>query len=484
MTTQDYTSRVNKETLTLQKLINNCLDSNGAHILYMYNEYDKYIANAIDFIAGGIDKADKIILVESQEFIDTVKEKLLLKGYSKNQLQSISYICSSGYYLSDCKFNAENSFQNLVKILKPNIDKNLMTRIWGQVLVKNSLVYELRMYECECDKFMGGKSVISVCSYNALTTSSLIQNEMLKVHKYLMVDDQIEKSPFYNQNHLLTISDSERDRLLKIERENKILKKKNQRLLVDNARQKEREEHLKVAKLNAEKANYMKNIFLSQISHDLRTPLNNIKGYSQIMLLDNNKKNYRYNVQKILYASNHLLQLIEEILDFSAMESGKISINLEPIYLKTFLDNCVSSIFDTNNSDITVEIEYIDDNLFIEADPLRLNQVITNLLNNAIKYNKPSGKVCVYVEYDKKIEEIKLYFKDTGIGIQSDELELIFEPFYRSKTCISKWKGTGLGLAIVAQLTKLMNGKYGVISEVGIGTTFWVSFNKGLRKTT
>ncbi|MFC0469013.1 ATP-binding protein [Halalkalibacter kiskunsagensis] len=475
MSAQDYTSGVNKKALSLQEQINNCVDSNGAHILYMFNEYDKYINNAIHYIAEGIDKDDKIILVESQEFIDAVKEKLLLKGYSNNQLKSISHICNSDYYLSDREFNAENCFQNLVKTLKPNIDKKLMTRIWGQVLVKNSLVYELRMYECECDKFMGGESVLSVCSYNSLTTPSVIQNEMLKVHKYLMIDDQIEKSPFYNQNHLLTISDSERDRLLKIERENKLLKKKNQRLLVDKARQKEREKHLKLAKLNAEKANYMKNIFLSQMSHDLRTPLNTIQGYSQIMLLDNNKKNYQYNVQKILYASKHLLQLIEEILDFSAMESGKISINLENIHLKTFINNCVSSIFNTNNSDITVEIENIDDNIFIEADPLRLNQVITNLVNNAIAYNKPSGKVCIYVEYDQNNEEIKLYFKDTGIGIQSDELELIFEPFYRSKTCMSKWKGTGLGLAIVAQLTKQMNGKYGVISEVDIGTTFWVS---------
>ncbi|MFC0560654.1 ATP-binding protein [Halalkalibacter alkalisediminis] len=482
MESRESPSAVLTEFYTLPQLTNSSLIENGAHIIYMFNESTKYISNAIHFITEGLTKGHLIILIESEEFFNEINKQLIQQGYSEQDLKTITYIDQMRQYSNNKQFEADHSFQSLLKLLKPTIDPYRTTRLWGQVLAKDALLSELRKYECDCDEFMGGENVISVCAYNALFTPSYIQNEMLKVHGYFMTDEQIEKSPFYNKKNLLAMSPSEKARLQNIENENQRLKKKNSRLLKEKAYQQEREQILYEAKRHAENANAMKTTFLSQMSHDLRTPLNIIQGYAQILMLEGSHQRLQKNIQKIFGASNDLLKLIEEILDFSAIEAGKVTINKEPIHLKTFIDNSVSAIFDFNHSDIMIKVDHIDDNLYIEADRLRLTQVITNLLTNAIKYNQPHGEISVFIDFDELREEIKIHVKDTGIGISDSELHLIFDPFYRSETSKSKWKGTGIGLAIVSQLTNKMNGSYGVTSEEGNGSNFWVSF-KGFAST-
>lgn len=240
--------------------------------------------------------------------------------------------------------------------------------------------------------------------------------------------------------------------------------------------------YLELEKLNAEKSNKAKNQFLSQMSHDLRTPLNTIQGYSQIIMMNKLDNDLKRKINKIFDASEHLLKLMEEILDFSVIDTGEININKEEVHLKPFLENCVDALLEINQSDITIHLEEIDKDLFIKVDPNRFNQIITNLVNNAIKYNKPNGKVTIGCHYDGKNQDIRVYIADTGFGILDDKLDAIFEPFYRSKENRNKRKGTGLGLAIVAQLTKRMNGQYGVKTEAGIGSEFWVSFKGKITK--
>jgi signal transduction histidine kinase/AmiR/NasT family two-component response regulator len=474
--TGNINNRMKNKRLTLQQLINNYLGKSGAHILYMFNEYNQYINNALTYISEGLDSGEKIIVIEDQRFFTMIKNKLFIKGYTELLIQSITFIDSSDFYFYNNKFSALNSSDTLLNLLNPDMDDEIRTRIWGQVLVDSSDISELRRYESSCDEYMSGKNLISVCSYNALTTPSFVQNELLKVHEYLMVDDEIEKSPFYNEEYLLDFSNKERKRLRKLEKENDWLRKRNETLLIDKARQNEREKYLEIAKVTAEKENNAKSAFLSQMSHDLRTPLNTIQGYLQIILMSEDNKNLQKNIRKIFNASERLLKLIEEILDFTVIDSGRINIKKEKVQLKSFLENAVDSILEINNSDISIQLREIEENIYIEIDPLRFSQIITNLLNNAIKYNRPKGKIIIYCDYNEESEEIKINITDTGIGIEREEIDLIFEPFYRSKRNMDNWKGTGLGLAIVAQLTRRMNGKYGLITEKGNGSTFWVSF--------
>ncbi|GAE26738.1 sensory box histidine kinase/response regulator [Halalkalibacter wakoensis JCM 9140] len=468
----------NPATLTLQKLTRNLLDRESAHIIYMFSEYDQYVNNALAYISDGLNNGDKILVFEDQTFYYTLIKKLQLSGYTREDIQSITFQCSTTYYGTGEGFSADKTLEILHDFVEDNVEKGIRTRIWGQVQVQDMSISELRKYECQCDKFFSGKNFISICTYNGLLTPAYLQNELLKVHEYLMVDQQLERSPFYHQSYVTNLSDSEVERLKKLESENDELRRKNERLLVKQARQKEREKFLDLARENAEKANIEKSAFLSQMSHDLRTPLNTIQGYIQVIQMNENDAELQWKINRIYQASEQLLKLIEEILDFTVIDSGKVNLNKELIKLKSFLHNCVDSILETPKHDIQLHLEKIPDDFYVEADPVRLNQIIMNLLTNAIKYNQPFGVVNIFCSFNEYSNEIQIHIKDNGIGIEQKELDLIFEPFYRSKRTMDNWEGTGLGLAIVAQLTKRMNGTYGVTSEIGKGSTFWVSFKK------
>lgn len=214
------------------------------------------------------------------------------------------------------------------------------------------------------------------------------------------------------------------------------------------------------------------------MSHDLRTPLNTIQGYAQILMMKEMDKAHHDKIAKMYHASEQLLQLIEEVLDFTAIDMGNITINKEAIPLEPFLQECVESLLETKTTTIDIQLEYMKEDIYIEADPLRLNQIIMNLLDNAIKYNTPNGAVNIYCNVDEEDKTVTINVKDNGHGINAKDKQVIFGPFYRSEAHLKNWKGSGLGLAIVAKLTTKMNGSYGVESSEGIGSTFWVSFKK------
>ncbi|WP_121663417.1 ATP-binding protein [Metabacillus litoralis] len=465
------------ESVPFLKEFTNNLDGKGAHILYMFNDEKKYLEHAYQFISQGIQHQDKILFVEEKSVYKTLSDLLVSSGYSEEEMNLVDYMPVDDFYLSEKGFEADESFKQLKEILQINVEKGIRTRTWGQVLADDSSISEIRNYESQVDRLLQGSNTISVCAYNAFITPAFFQNELLKIHEYVMVDEAIEKSPFYHTKYI-SFSAAERERVQQLETENNLLKKKNEELLIGNARQMEREKFLELEKLNAEKANLAKTVFLSQMSHDLRTPLNTIQGYSQILLMNKNYPDLNQKISRIYNASEQLLNLIEEILDFTAIDTGRVNIHKEEIQVKSFLEDCVGSILETNTSDIDIHLEGVPSELFIEADPVRFTQIITNLLDNALKYNRTNGTVHIYCDEETDSEEVKINVKDSGIGIEQEDLDLIYEPFYRSKNTMNNWKGTGIGLAIVSQLTKRMNGNYGVTTEKGKGSTFWVSFKK------
>jgi PAS domain S-box-containing protein len=234
------------------------------------------------------------------------------------------------------------------------------------------------------------------------------------------------------------------------------------------------------AKNDAEKANQAKSQFLSNMSHELRTPLNAVLGFTQLLDMDESdplsetKKEYVMEIEK---AGHHLLELINEVLDLTKVESGKSTISMEPVFVGDIMNETLSMLMPlANDRDLTVETRECEcRKLYIEADYMRLKQVLINLLSNAVKYNKEHGKINYYCE--RIDDKLRFHIIDTGIGIPSDELKNIFHPFHRLSQSSQTVQGTGIGLTLVKQLTEMMNGRIRVESELGQGSHFYFDMN-------
>lgn len=238
------------------------------------------------------------------------------------------------------------------------------------------------------------------------------------------------------------------------------------------------------ANKEAQKANKAKIDFLSKMSHELRTPMNSILGFGQLLQMGELTPVQEKGVQHILDSGKHLLNLINEVLDISRIESGRISISVEPIEVYEIINEIKDSLlFSANQKNINL-ISQLNNTVpvYIRADRQRLKQVLINLTNNAIKYNNDGGKVTISVDSKPVSEDgytpIRISVTDTGWGIDEKDLERIFIPFERIGAEKSNVEGTGLGLAVVKQLVDLMGGKVGVKSEPGKGSTFWIELQQ------
>ncbi|MDE6407550.1 MAG: response regulator [Anaeroplasmataceae bacterium] len=245
----------------------------------------------------------------------------------------------------------------------------------------------------------------------------------------------------------------------------------------------QQKEILELALTEAKKANIAKDSFLSNMSHDMRTPMNAILGYTEIASRNlQNQTKLEDCLTKINQASHLLLDIINKALDFSKFESGKVGLTLENCNLLDFiqnLHNSYTSSIQQKNIQFVLDIASIQ-NPNILCDVQKLNQLLSHVLNNAIKYTHNNGTVSFTIKEkktsDKNISEYVFIIKDTGIGIHKDFIAKIFDPFEREKnTTISKIVGTGLGLAITKHIVDLMKGTIDVNSQVGVGTEFIIN---------
>ncbi|WP_409303045.1 ATP-binding protein [Peribacillus sp. SCS-155] len=226
------------------------------------------------------------------------------------------------------------------------------------------------------------------------------------------------------------------------------------------------------AKEEAERANKAKSEFLAKMSHELRTPLSSVLGFAQLLEMDRSLNIEQLDsVQEIITGGRHLLHLIDEVLDLSRIDSGKIKMELSIIEFSNILNDCIKSIQPLAISKNISVKKHLDGcrKVFVKADPTRLKQVILNLLCNAIKYNRMNGEVLVSVHLHA--DRLEVHIKDTGIGIPKDEYQNIFQPFYRING--TGEQGAGIGLPLVEQLMRLMDGNVGVSSVLGEGSDFW-----------
>jgi PAS domain S-box-containing protein len=232
---------------------------------------------------------------------------------------------------------------------------------------------------------------------------------------------------------------------------------------------------LESAKSAAEEANLAKSDFLSSMSHELRSPLNAILGFAQLMELasplptDSQKES----IAQILQAGWHLLKLINEILDLSVIESGKVSLSTESVSLAEVMSECQAMMEpQAQQRGISVAFPRFDNPFFVSADRTRLKQIVINLLSNAIKYNKERGTVVVDCTASTPgITRISV--KDTGAGLSPEKLAQLFQPFNRLGQEAGGVAGTGIGLVVTKRLAELMGGVLGVESTAGAGSVFW-----------
>jgi PAS domain S-box-containing protein len=233
---------------------------------------------------------------------------------------------------------------------------------------------------------------------------------------------------------------------------------------------------LEAAKSAAEKANLAKSDFLSSMSHELRSPLNAILGFAQLMesAAPPPTRSQADSIGQILQAGWHLLKLINEILDLAVIESGRVSLSSEPVSLGEVLSECEAMMEpQAQQRGIRMSFPQFETALFVKADRTRLKQIVINLLSNAIKYNKDKGSVAVdCLVSDTK--RIRVSVKDTGVGLAPEKLTQLFQPFNRLGQEAGSIAGTGIGLVVTKRLAELMDGVLGVESKVGVGSVFWL----------
>ncbi|EWG11545.1 PAS domain S-box protein [Cytobacillus firmus] len=234
-----------------------------------------------------------------------------------------------------------------------------------------------------------------------------------------------------------------------------------------------KEEAIK-AKEEAIRANHAKSTFLSHMSHELRTPLNGILGFSQLLEIQSQLgEQEQIYVKEILKGGRHLLDLINEVLDLSRIETGRLTVSFRPVNVKDVLEECVNLVSPTakkGNISIDLKLNECADK-HIHVDEIRFRQIILNLLDNGMKYNHDGGNITITSECQKGY--LTIHVIDNGVGIPEEKLSRIFEPFFRIPH--ANTEGAGIGLALVKQLITLMGGEAGVSSVLGKGSDFWVS---------
>jgi signal transduction histidine kinase len=250
-------------------------------------------------------------------------------------------------------------------------------------------------------------------------------------------------------------------------------------LFNDTTKRKINEAALIAAQAAADAANRAKSDFLLNMSHELRSPLSSMLGYTQ--LIESGKPPptpaQQDSVAQILNAGWYLLGLINEILDLSAIESGKTALASRVMSMAEVLDECRAMIEpQAQRSGIHIAFPELRDACLVQADPVRVKQVLLNLLSNAIKYNRVAGQVEVHCT-DAPGQPVRVSVKDTGQGLAPTQLEQLFEPFNRLGQELGSVPGTGVGLVICKRLVEQMGGRMGAESAAGLGSCFWFEFD-------
>lgn len=302
-----------------------------------------------------------------------------------------------------------------------------------------------------------------------------------------IINEVINLSGKHSNNFIPHVEKDEKEVLkLYSERLIKKLEKKNLDLEKEIATREKIEKELIKAKEKAEESDRLKSAFLANMSHEIRTPLNAIVGFVDLLQKEINNEKFNMYSKIIQSNTNTLLKLIEDILDLSKIEANQLKVNAENCNINQILNEIYSSsrmmlnIEEKNNIHILLKCANNAPGFIIISDPVRLKQIIINLLDNAIKYTNEGGYIELGYTFQykdstqKEIDTIQFYVKDTGIGIPEDRINYIFEQFNKIEENTKQlYKGVGIGLTITKNLVELLGGKIWVESQFGKGSGFY-----------
>lgn len=237
------------------------------------------------------------------------------------------------------------------------------------------------------------------------------------------------------------------------------------------------------AKQEAEYASHAKSEFLSHMSHELRTPLNAILGFAQILDINAHKfdQQQQQSIKEILNAGDHLLNLINDVLDLAKIESGRLDMNIEPVDVCMLIKQCLSLVNGQAHrrgielGECKPQEAFACHEFHVVADLIRLKQVFLNILSNAVKYNRDNGRISISLQPLDQ-QRLRIHFADTGHGLSTDEISQLFTPYHRLKAD-NRIEGAGIGLVITRQLIELMGGELGIESQPGEGSVFSVTLD-------
>lgn len=242
-------------------------------------------------------------------------------------------------------------------------------------------------------------------------------------------------------------------------------------------------ESARVAQAAAEVANRSKTAFLARMSHDLRTPLNAVLGFSELLQLNRaamSLPEVATQVRHIRHAGEHLLAMIDEVLDLTRIESGDMQISMEQVPLGALLDGCMTLVAPlAATRGVTLHVPASTEGQSVLGDPTRLRQVLMNLLSNAVKYNREGGSIEIAIERHGPADHVAIAVRDTGHGLTPEQVGQLFQPFNRLGAERLGIEGTGLGLVIAKQLVEAMGGSIAAQSTPGAGSVFTLRLQSG-----
>ncbi len=308
-----------------------------------------------------------------------------------------------------------------------------------------------------------------------------VQDPQINTQTADQIDHQEDKTFYYDQHRLAD------GRICDVEVYTSQVemgdKKVEYAIIFDITQRRKMEKELKKARDEAEEANRVKSFFVSNLSHEIRTPLNAIIGLTNLVIQEQDHTDEQMeNMRSIKYSSDHLLGVINDVLDFSKLEAGKVELEKTDFNIYNLVKDSVKTIeYKAREKGIALNVS-IDPSIprILKGDPSRLRQILLNLLSNAIKFT-PQGHIDVKAELIDSTEEnagLKFSVSDTGIGIPEDKQKSLFQTYIQAESDTSrKFGGTGLGLSICKKLVELQHGKIGLKSIEGMGSTFWFSLN-------